>query len=45
LPAPDRHPGHTDPDAADPYRYQFQANKKVDKVTVYNFTTLEAIRR
>jgi hypothetical protein len=27
----DRHPGHADPDPADPDRYQFQAYEKVDK--------------
>jgi hypothetical protein len=47
LPALDRdqHPGHTDPDAADPYRYKFQANEKVDKVDFFpeNFNVLSKI--
>ncbi len=29
---PDRHPGHADPHPADPDRYQFQANEKIDKL-------------
>jgi hypothetical protein len=33
-PYPDRewHPGHADPDQADPNRFQFQANEKGDKL-------------
>jgi hypothetical protein len=31
----DRHPGHADPDPADPYGYQLEANEKVDKLNFF----------
>ncbi len=30
-----RHPGHDDPDPADPDRYQLKADEKVDKVNFF----------
>jgi len=32
----DRHPGHADPDPADPDRYQVQANEEVDKLNPFS---------
>jgi hypothetical protein len=31
----DRHPGHADPDPADPNRYEFQAKEKAGKVNFF----------
>jgi hypothetical protein len=34
-PDPDQHPGHSNPDPTDKDWYQFQANKKVEKLNFF----------
>jgi hypothetical protein len=49
LPDPgrDRHPGHADPDPANPDRYQVQANENVEKLNFFpeNFNIVSKIMK